>query len=241
MNPLRSFAALQARVYQFLEEQDERTLRAISDGTARLTVVHGDNTPAVPARADARTPSPRGTAAPGTPLHAPSSALQHLSGLTSADERRTYLNTAGFTVKKLREAAKLRGLTGYSRLTREELVDLLVRHISEQAASTTSSHPTDDSEPVAHDAPPPPPTPSTGAPPPDVDAAAIALRLRETDTVEQGDAYLDSLHLARGGLLAVAAELQLTRVDRLSQKELKRRVLQQAIGARRKFAGLRKW
>jgi len=53
--------------------------------------------------------------------------------------------------------------------------------------------------------------------------------------------YLEAQHLDRDSLLAVATELQLTRMDRLSQKELRRRILKQAIGARRKFAGLRKW
>ncbi len=73
------------------------------------------------------------------------------------------------------------------------------------------------------------------------DIAAIAARLRETETEEEGAAYLRAQHLTRESLLAVAAELQLTRVDRLSQTELEKRVLRQAIGARRKFAGLRRW
>lgn len=71
--------------------------------------------------------------------------------------------------------------------------------------------------------------------------AAIATSLRETETEEEGAAYLRAQHLDRESLLAVAAELQLTRVSRLSQTELEKRVLKQAIGARRKFAGLRKW
>jgi hypothetical protein len=73
------------------------------------------------------------------------------------------------------------------------------------------------------------------------DAAVTAQRLRETATVEDGAAYLRTLHLDKESLLAVAAELQLTRVDRLGRVELEKRVLQQAIGARRKFEGLRKW
>lgn len=71
--------------------------------------------------------------------------------------------------------------------------------------------------------------------------AAIAARLRSTETEQEGDAYLRDLGLNREDLLAVAAALQLTRVERLSMKELVRRVLKQAIGARRKFEGLRKW
>lgn len=76
---------------------------------------------------------------------------------------------------------------------------------------------------------------------PPFDPSAIASRLHETETEDQGAAYLDELHLDREGLLAVAAELKLTRVDRLSVKALKERVLKQAIGARRKFEGLRHW
>lgn len=72
-------------------------------------------------------------------------------------------------------------------------------------------------------------------------AVTIAEQLRATETVEQGAAYLAELALDRDGLLAVAAALQLTRVDHLSRKALEKRVLKQAIGARRKFDGLRHW
>jgi hypothetical protein len=76
----------------------------------------------------------------------------------------------------------------------------------------------------------------------DVDAAAIAATLRATETEDEGAAYLEGLKLDRDGLLAVAAELQLTRMQSVrSQAELRRRILKQAIGARRKFEGLRKW
>jgi hypothetical protein len=71
--------------------------------------------------------------------------------------------------------------------------------------------------------------------------AAIASQLREIETEEEGAGYLEAQHLDRESLLAVAAELGLTRVNRLSQPELEKRLLKQAIGARRKFAGLRKW
>ncbi|WP_240521487.1 hypothetical protein [Amycolatopsis vastitatis] len=70
-------------------------------------------------------------------------------------------------------------------------------------------------------------------------AAAVAARLRETATTEQGADYLKDQQLDRDALLAVAGELGLTRVDRLSKTKLQQRVLQQAIGARNKFAGLR--
>jgi hypothetical protein len=73
------------------------------------------------------------------------------------------------------------------------------------------------------------------------DPAAIAQRLRETATVEEGAEYLRIQRLDKEQLLAVATELQLTRVSRLSRTELEKRVLRQAIGARRKYEGLRKW
>jgi hypothetical protein len=71
--------------------------------------------------------------------------------------------------------------------------------------------------------------------------AAIAAHLRDTGTEDEGTAYLHSLNLTHETLLAVAAELGLSRVERLSTKALQARVLKQAIGARRKFSGLRKW
>ncbi|QYN23157.1 hypothetical protein [Amycolatopsis sp. DSM 110486] len=74
------------------------------------------------------------------------------------------------------------------------------------------------------------------------DPAAIAAKLRRTDTEEQGAAYLKTLRLDREQLLAVAAALMITRIPAgLSMKKLTERVLKQAIGARRKFEGLRSW
>jgi hypothetical protein len=83
--------------------------------------------------------------------------------------------------------------------------------------------------------------PSVEVAAPSADLAAVAARLRELETEQDGAAYLREQHLDRDGLLGVAAALGFTRVTRLSQPELERRVLKQAIGARRKFAGLRKW
>ena len=71
--------------------------------------------------------------------------------------------------------------------------------------------------------------------------AAIAARLRGTATEVEGAAYLHDQDLDHEALLAVAAALGLTRVERLSTRALEARVLKQAIGARRKFEGLRKW
>jgi hypothetical protein len=67
----------------------------------------------------------------------------------------------------------------------------------------------------------------------------IAKRLRETETEDEGTAYLHEQQLDREGLLAVAAELGLSRLDRASKKTLEERIIRQAIGARRKFQGLR--
>lgn len=78
--------------------------------------------------------------------------------------------------------------------------------------------------------------------PPEIDAAAIAAQLRGTETEAEGAAYLESLRLNRDGLLAVATELQLVRLHSVrSLAELRRRIIKQAIGARRKFEGLRQW
>lgn len=73
------------------------------------------------------------------------------------------------------------------------------------------------------------------------DPAAIAAELRALATEADGEAYLDGLGLDRAGLLAVAGELLLTRVDRLTKPQLKQRLLKQAIGSRRKYDGLRTW
>jgi hypothetical protein len=197
---LKRLAALQARVYEFLAEQDEATLEAIVDGTAQLAV----------------------------------------AGLSTAPT-----DLSGKTVKELRALAKNRLLRGYSSLTKPKLIALLTGHGS--AAPPAEPPPEPAPAPAPRPAPAAPrPVTSPPAPPkvtasPGVDAAAIAKHLRETETEEEGASYLEAQNLGRDSLLAVAAELQLTRVERLSQKELKRRVLKQAIGARRKFAGLRKW
>jgi hypothetical protein len=185
VSELKKLAALQARVYEFLAQQDEATLEAILGGTARLAVA-------------------------GLP--------QDLSKLT---------------VPELKALAKERGLGPFGKLRKAELIELL-------------TSPGSGAPPAAPAPAPAAPRPVASPPPPviarsDVDAAAIASRLRETETEDEGASYLEAQRLDRASLLAVATELQLTRVDRLSQKELTRRVLKQAIGARRKFAGLRKW
>ncbi|UOX88259.1 hypothetical protein MUY14_42325 [Amycolatopsis sp. FBCC-B4732] len=184
MNDLKQLAALQARVFEFLAQQDEATLAAIADGEVQLAIA-GSQPPSEQAR---RPP------------------LENL------------------TVAELKAMAKKRRLRGYSKLTRDGLVALLGGPVANEPAEEVRSEA--------------PPIVTTN---PDPAAAAIASHLRETETEEEGAAYLQAQRLDREGLLAVAAELQLTRVDRLNPKELEKRVLKQAIGARRKFAGLRKW
>ncbi|MGV9676376.1 hypothetical protein ACWDSJ_13935 [Nocardia sp. NPDC003482] len=77
---------------------------------------------------------------------------------------------------------------------------------------------------------------------PDNDLSApmsVAARLRIIGTEAEGREFLRAQQLDLDGLREVADDLLLTRVDKLSQAELERRVLKQAIGARRKFEGLR--
>ncbi|RSM42075.1 hypothetical protein DMA12_22810 [Amycolatopsis balhimycina DSM 5908] len=215
MSDLKSFVALQAQVWEFLDRQDDATLRRIAGGAAQLMV-----------------------------LSAVEQAVRALPDISSPPERRNYLQTADLLVSDLRKIAGELHYRNYSKLTKPKLIDLL----ADQAAIPTDVPAAEPKRPA-----PAPPTPvaedSVAEPPatvpvttgPDADAAAIAARLREIDTEEEGAEYLEAQHLDRDSLLAVATELQLTRMDRLSQKELRRRILKQAIGARRKFAGLRKW
>ncbi|MFE0025431.1 hypothetical protein [Amycolatopsis sp. NPDC059021] len=259
MSELKSFVLLQARLYEFLAQQDETTLQAIVSGAAELAVLRTDDARApdsfVP-REEVRSTSRSASADPTRPSSDdPYQAARDLSELTSEQERRLYLNATGLPVAGLRQVAKLRGLARYSRLSRAKLINLLVSHgldqpevFADQAKTPTppSSESVDsnsEAEPQAtpQEAEPSTAAPSAGTATPTADVAAIASRLRETETEEEGAAYLHALRLDREALLAVAAELLLTRVDRLSRKELEKRVLKQAIGARRKFAGLRKW
>ncbi|WP_328448658.1 Rho termination factor N-terminal domain-containing protein [Amycolatopsis sp. NBC_00438] len=202
MSELKSFAVLQARIYEFLAQQDETTLQAIVSGEAQLTVLRP------------------GTAPAAAPVAAPS------------DDRSRKLSD--LTVPKLKEMAEQLGLTRYKSLKKAALVALLAGQDQPEATAP---------EPIAEEAakpataPDPPPAPAE----PSADVAAITARLSEIETEADGAAYLKAQHLDRETLLAVAAELQLTRVERLTHTELQKKVLRQAIGARRRFAGLRKW
>ena len=221
MTDLTTFAALQARVYEFLGQQDEATLRAIVDGTARLAVAGADAAPQAVARP-----------APPVPSDDPVQVARDLSSLTSENERRIYVNAAKLRVPEWKEVARLLGMTSPSKYKRPELIDwLIVLDVAQTPAVA----------PRATSAAAPEKPPPAARTMPGVDPAAIATRLRETETEEEGAEYLREQRLDRETLLAVATELQLTRVNQLSQAVLERRVLKQAIGARRKFAGLRKW
>ncbi|MFL6126112.1 hypothetical protein [Actinophytocola sp.] len=251
MSDLKNFVVLQSRVYEFLEQQDEATLQAIASGAVQLAVLRTDG-----AEAPASSTPPATRAAvdlSNVPFRDPVQTARDLPMLTSEHDRRIYLNRADLRVGELREVAKNLGLPRSG--NKPKLMSLLAGHTFE---------PTDASVDEPKTPPPPPPDPVGGGSAPEqqdtpgevrpsdaapssetakpaVEAAAVATRLREIETEDEGAAYLRAQHLDRESLLAVAAELGLTRLDRLSQRELEKRLLKQAIGARRKFAGLRKW
>ncbi|WP_228002390.1 hypothetical protein [Nocardia australiensis] len=278
MNDLKSFVALQTRLYEFLERQDEATLRGILDGTVELAVVPADDAAPVGSSYEVSRGISQSLAADpvGAPSTIPLQVVQDLLRLPSGQQRSFYLNGADLPLQGLRQVAKLLGLRGYTKPRKAELLEILVHHdfarndaaadepptpapaldppdgkagaantgaddaadntgVGHTDTGSTASQPTpNESGPVLAAAP-------TGAASPNADAARIAAQLRATETEGEGIAYLREQHLDRASLLSVAAELQLTRVDRLSRPELEKRVLKQAIGARRKFAGLRKW
>ncbi|EMD27272.1 hypothetical protein [Amycolatopsis azurea] len=219
MNELKSVVALQARVYEFLERQDEATLLAIVSGEARLAISRDGDT-----QVSSSGPAPEALLPSGDP----ELVAQELSKPASEDQRRIFLRATGLPVTGLRRVARLRGLRGYSGLTKAGLIDHLASPGTEQLGTPRKSR----QAKVALQ-------PETARA--DAEVASIAARLREMETVEEGAAYLDTLQLDRDGLRALAAALQLTRVDRLNQAELEKRVLKQAIGSRRKFSGLGKW
>lgn len=253
MNDLKSFVVLHARFYEFLEQQDETTLQEIVSGAVQLATLRANDarTPASMPSEDARIASrPASAGLTMAPSRDPLQAAQDLSRLASEHERRIYLNAAELPVKRLQKVAKLLGLVRYSKLTRAKLIDLLVGHSPDQTdalaseprtQAPSSRYPIDDNSQADQQATTQEARQSTGTGRPNPIAATIASRLRETETEEEGAAYLHAQHLDQEGLLAVAAELQLTRVDRLSRTQLEKRVLNQAIGARRKFSGLRNW
>lgn len=72
-------------------------------------------------------------------------------------------------------------------------------------------------------------------------AEDIAATLRATETAAEGAAWLQELNLDQVTLVQVAAALGMTRVENLSAPQLRERCVRQAITARRKYDGLRKW
>lgn len=231
MKDLKRFAALQARVYEFLERQDEGTLSALIEGTAQLAVVDRSPTEAVrheDSPADVRSQS---VVAVVEPSRDPGRVARELSPMSS-EQRRSYLSATTLTLSELRNVAKQLRLRQYSKLAKNRLVEALINHGS-GPADPGVDQPDSPARPTA--------AASIAPAEPNVAAAQIASRLREIDTEDEGATYLRAQQLDKAALLAVATELHLTRVDRLSRTELEKRVLKQAIGARRKFAGLRKW
>lgn len=234
MSDLKSFVSLQARLYEFLEQQDETTLQAIAKGTARLTV----------AGAEAAAPSPSRTPAPSSD---PLQVAQDLPKIRVEDDRREYLKASGLNKEELKDVARAMKTPGFSGLVKDKLIDLLASYGLSQVTSSAA----EPSDPAGTQPDPPgksveienfersrgPAEETT----PNADVTAVVAHLRELETEEEGATYLREQNLDRDSMLAVAAELQLTRVTRLSRSELERRVLKQAIGARRKFAGLMKW
>jgi hypothetical protein len=251
MNDLKSFAALQSRLYEFLAQQDEATLQGIAAGTVRLAVV-SDSDVQAPMSPATREPAPIAPQ-PG-PSTDPYKAAHDLPKLETEHDRQLYLTASGFKLAQLKQVAKLLGLTRYSGLTKAELTAAIAGHHQNRTSPRTveqdiprlpAREVIDDSggeeRAIVTERPPTPIARSAEPTTHDADVAAIATRLRNIETEDEGAAYLRAQSLDRDGLLAVAAELQLTRVDRLKPAELEKRVLKQAIGARRKFAGLRKW
>ncbi|MGW4486151.1 hypothetical protein ACWEOE_20195 [Amycolatopsis sp. NPDC004368] len=219
MTELKPLVTLQAQLFAFLAQQDEATLQALASGEARLAIVGAS-----------------GEAAPdtsvATPLSESERLLRELSTLATEDQRRDHLVTRNPSKRTLQDVAKALRIRKFSHLRVAGLVDLLARHgVAEAEPPTRATEPRPPREPAPRVEPQKSPA----------EVAAIVVRLREAENDEEGAEYLREQQLDRASLLAVAAALQLTRVERLSRADLEKKVLNQAIGARRKFAGLRSW
>lgn len=68
-----------------------------------------------------------------------------------------------------------------------------------------------------------------------------ASTLRELSTEEEGSSYLESFKVTVPYLKEVAKALGFELLSKEKRSDALRKVLNQAIGARRKFAGLRQW
>jgi hypothetical protein len=85
--------------------------------------------------------------------------------------------------------------------------------------------------------------PASAAEAPKADFAEIAGTLRQHESIDAGLAYLDGFRaggkkLAKADLLAIGRELQLTLPASITAANAKRKLLEHAIGARKKYAGL---
>jgi hypothetical protein len=220
---LKPVVALAAQLVEFLAQQDEATLQALASGEARLAVVD----------ASAAHTAAQPVALLAEPLSESERLQRELSALTTEDERRNHLVTRNPSKRTMQDVAKALRMKRYSHLRAADLRDRLARHgVAATGTSATATEPRPARQELAPPAEP-------GKSPAEV--AAIVVRLREAESEEEGAEFLREEQLDRASLLAVAADLQLTRVERLSRADLERKVLNQAIGARRKFAGLRSW
>jgi len=87
---------------------------------------------------------------------------------------------------------------------------------------------------------------ATRPPRDDVDYAAIATDLRALDNVDRGLAYLEDLRIGgrkptKADLQQIAAAMGLTVPKSATNQQVVRKLLDHAIGARKKYAGLSKW
>ncbi len=79
-----------------------------------------------------------------------------------------------------------------------------------------------------------------------VDYGAIAAELRSRQTVDAGSAYLDDLRLRgrralKDDLIGVGRAMGLTLPKTVSMADARRKLVDHAIGARKKYAGLESW
>ncbi|HWS35951.1 MAG TPA: hypothetical protein VN408_24840 [Actinoplanes sp.] len=94
--------------------------------------------------------------------------------------------------------------------------------------------------------PRPAPSPRPVVPAVDADYTAIVERLRSFDSVQEGAAYLGDIRpggkrVTKVGLLKIGAEMGLVLREKDTVDQLRQRLVNHAIGARKKYAGLQKW
>jgi hypothetical protein len=219
---LQTLTRLQARVFEFLAQQDESTLHQLADGALQLTVTDGEGSVA-----------PRRTQVPRA--DDPIEVARELQRISAPQDRAYYLDTLGASVKTLKGVAKILGLRRYSDLTLIRLKEMLADPGGAQLPRRGPGVQRQTPLPATAygQAPPPAATPP-------VDGDAIAAQLRQFATEDEGGTHLHALGLDVDGLRAVAGALGMSRVESLTAVELEKRILKQAIGARNKFAVLRR-